>query len=351
MPTRVISKILSFRHHDRMVTFAEQALDQNKRPAAVKTAHERGVLAGMNDAADRQNDRQACEFNGLAEGGGDGMKDLEGIGRTINELETTAIEIEKIVIGLLRTTNLIQRPDPMGVIFFAPNNQWDELSGQEQQKQRDALRKYQRWYTVAHRYVREYVPERVDEFNLCYSGGTQGRYGVIDYIQLERLQWSRNKSRIIDDFWRIFEIQRSILLSITDLTEIERINVRELISSDFIDREIDEAENLYRLGHHRAAGVLAGVALERHLKMLCDRYGLDYLKEDVVELLVQRLYETDCIDRGQLVTIRHLADIGERCSHPGDITGEEVKESIDRFKELIRQSSPAEPVRPQDQIA
>ena len=96
------------------------------------------------------------------------MKDTEGIGRTINDLETAAIEIEKTVIGLLRTMELIQRPDPMGVVFFAPNNHWDGLSGQAQQKQRDALQKYQRWYTVAHRYV----PERIDEFNRCYCGDT-----------------------------------------------------------------------------------------------------------------------------------------------------------------------------------
>ncbi|MDD4567871.1 hypothetical protein L21_1989 [Methanoculleus chikugoensis] len=274
------------------------------------------------------------------------MKDMEGIGRTINELETAAIEIEKTVIGLLRTVELIQRPDPMGVIFFAPNNQWDGLSGQDQQKQRDALRKYQRWYTAAHRYVQEYVPERIDEFNQCYSGDTQGKYGVIDYIQLERPQWSRNKSRIIDDFWRVFEIQRSILLSVSDVTEIERINFRELISSEFIDREIDEAENLYTLGHHRAAGALAGLALERQLKMLCDRYGLEYQKGDVVELLAQRLHENDCIDPGQLGTTRHLAEIVKKCCHSGDITAEEVKESIDRLKELIQQSSPADPVRP-----
>ncbi|WP_054847463.1 hypothetical protein [Methanoculleus chikugoensis] len=246
------------------------------------------------------------------------MKEIEGIEQTINGLETDAIEIERAVIELLRAVELIHKPDPAETLFFAPSNQWSELSDLEQQKQRDTLRKYQRWYTVAHRYVGgEYASERVDEFNQCYSGDKHGNYGVIDYIKLERLQWSRNKSRIIDEFWRVFEIQRSILLSVSDVIGIERINLRELISSDFIDREVDGADCLCRTGHPRAAGVLARVALERQLRTLCDRYGLEYRKEDGIEPpLMQRLYENDCIDLTQLGTIRHLAEIGgEKCGH------------------------------------
>ncbi|BBL68407.1 hypothetical protein [Methanoculleus chikugoensis] len=279
------------------------------------------------------------------------MKEIEGIEQTINGLETDAIEIERAVIELLRAVELIHKPDPAETLFFAPSNQWSELSDLEQQKQRDTLRKYQRWYTVAHRYVGEYASERVDEFNQCYSGDKHGNYGVIDYIKLERLQWSRNKSRIIDEFWRVFEIQRSILLSVSDVIGIERINLRELISSDFIDREVDGADCLCRTGHPRAAGVLARVALERQLRTLCDRYGLEYRKEDGIEPLMQRLYENDCIDLTQLGTIRHLAEIGEKCGHAGNVTGDEVRASIDRLKELIRQGFPTDPMRPQDTIA
>lgn len=279
------------------------------------------------------------------------MKEIEEIEQTINELETDAIEIERTVIGLLRTVELIHKPDPAGALFFAPSNQWSELSGEEQQKQRDALRKYQRWYTVAHRYVGDYTPERIDEFDRCYFGDKHGSYGVIDYIKLERLQWSRNKTRIIDDFWRIFEIQRSILLSVSDVVGVERINLRERISSDFIDREIDEADSLCRMGHPRAAGVLAGVALQRQLRTLCERYGLEYRKTDAIGLLAQGLYESGCIDLAQLRSIRHLAEIQGMCGHTGDVTGDEVRESIERLKQLIRQSHPNDPMRQEDTIA
>lgn len=279
------------------------------------------------------------------------MRETEGIEQTINELETDAIEIEKTVIALLRAVELIHKPDPAEALFFAPSNQWGELSEGEQQKQRDALRRYQRWYTVAHRYVGEYTPERVDEFNKCYSGDKNGNYGVIDYIRLERLQWSRNKSRIIDEFWRVFEIQRSILLSVSDVIGIERINIRELISADFTDREINEADRLCRTGHPRAAGVLLGVALDRQLRTLCDRYGLEYQKEDSIEPLIQRLYENDYIDLTQFETIRYLAEVGGKCGHADNVTSDEVRASIDHLKELIRQSLQTGPIWSEDALA
>ena len=53
--------------HDRMVTLVEKMLDLNKRLAAAKAPHEREVLAGMIDAADREIDRLVYELYGLTE--------------------------------------------------------------------------------------------------------------------------------------------------------------------------------------------------------------------------------------------------------------------------------------------
>jgi hypothetical protein len=267
------------------------------------------------------------------------MKDTEVIRRKINELEAVATEIEEIEIELLQIVTLIYKPDPPGVICFAPNYEWGKLSGENQHKQRDVLRKYQRWYTVAHQLVKEYIPERVDEFSQYYSSDKEGTCGVIDYIKFEQPQWSGDKSGITDDFWRIFEVQRSILLSVPDIIEIKQMSLRNIISAEFIDREIDEADYLYRMGHPRAAGALAGVALEQQLKTLCDKYNLEYQKRDTTEPLAQRLYENDRIDITQLKNIQHLASIRDKCDHASDITSDEVRELIERLKKLILQLS------------
>lgn len=50
-----------------MIALVEQMLDPNKRLAATKAPHEKGVLIGMIDATDRQIDRLVYELYGLAE--------------------------------------------------------------------------------------------------------------------------------------------------------------------------------------------------------------------------------------------------------------------------------------------
>jgi len=53
--------------HDRIVALVEQMLDLNRRLAAAKAPHEKEVLAGMIDAADREIDRLVYELYGLTE--------------------------------------------------------------------------------------------------------------------------------------------------------------------------------------------------------------------------------------------------------------------------------------------
>ena len=267
------------------------------------------------------------------------MTDIEIFRRKIDELEKIATEIEGITIELLKKVELVYEPSPRGIISAFPKNHWSKLSEDNQRQQRDVLRKYQRWYTVAQQLVKEYIPEKIEEFNHYYSSDKSGRQGVIDYIKFERPQWSNDKSKIIDAFWRAFEIQRGILLTVPDMIEIRQMNLRELISADYIDREIDEADHLYKAGHHRAAGALAGVALEQQLKTLCDKYTIEYQKKDTIEPLAQRLYKEDRIEGTQLKNIQYLASIRDKCDHASDVTSDEVKELIERLKKLVNQLS------------
>lgn len=273
------------------------------------------------------------------------MNDVWIIRQKIDELEQEAAEIEELAIRLLHDVKIFVAPmppgiDPYDIDPYDREYKWGKLSKNEQHKQRDVLRKYQRWYTVAYQFVRDNVPESADEFNaLYYSGGSSAGCGVKDFIMFEKNPWTNNNSEIAEVFWRAFEIQRSILLTVPDMIDIRQMNLRELISTDYIDREIDEADYLYKNGHHHAAGALAGVALEQQLKALCDKYSIEYQKKDTIEPLAQKLYERGCIEVSQLKNIQHLASIRDKCSHASDVTADEVKELIERLKKLIAKLS------------
>lgn len=262
------------------------------------------------------------------------MSDIQSLKRKINELEALADEIEKGGKELIEKAPLQYESH---VSSFFPNHRWGTLSEDIKELQREVIRKYQRWYSSAYQLVKVYLPEKKAEFIEHYEDKTKSivKGGVIDYLQLRSSQYTGDKSKIIESFVDKFEIQRSILLSIPDVAEIKELNLRRLISADFVETEIEQAEMLFKNGFHRAAGTLAGVALEKHLKTLCDINGVSYKPKDTIEPLAQALYKADMFDIIELKKVQYLASIRNKCSHPNDITEDEVKSVIEEVKKFV----------------
>ena len=199
-----------------------------------------------------------------------------------------------------------------------------------------ALRKYQRFNSAGLQFVKEFLPEKEIEFCASYEAKEyRDIEGVMDYLQLRRGQYSNDKEEIIERFINRLEIQRSILSSIPYIARIQEMKLREIISADFVEREIDEAEQLFRNGNIRAAGALAGVALEKHLKTLCDKYQINYQKKETIEPLVNKLYGAKKLDIIQMKNIQYLASIRNKCDHSSDVEKGEVKELIGKVKKFV----------------
>ncbi len=260
------------------------------------------------------------------------MTDIELISREIDNLEELACRIEELGIKLIENAILNYEPDSLG---FFPNNKWQTSSPELKIIQREAVRKYQQFYSAGLHYVREFIPEKENEFSQRYeSKDNYEPEGVMDYLQFRRSQSTNQKNEIIERFIDRFEIQRSILTSIPYVAKIKEMNLREIISAAFVERDIEEAEDLFRKNHFRAAGALAGVALEQYLRTLCDKYQIEYNKKDTIEPLVQKLHKNKKIDITQMKKIQHLASIRDRCDHPSEIEKEEVRELLERVKKL-----------------
>ena len=265
------------------------------------------------------------------------MTDVELIKKEIDNLESLACEIEDLGSQLLDEAELIQILDPdridMGLVHF----EWEKTIDPDLKSiQREAIRNYQKFYLAGLFFVKEFLPEKQHEFSSCYAGERSGgEEGIMDYLQLRGVQYTDENLEIMHRFIDKLEIQRSILLSIPFIAKIKEMKLREIISGDFVDREIEEAELLFKKGHHRAAGALAGVALERHLKSLCDKYQIDYQKKDTIEPLVEKLYNKSKIELSQMKNIQHLASIRDKCDHPADVEKSEIKELIERVKKFV----------------
>lgn len=259
------------------------------------------------------------------------MISKDALERTIVELEKAADAIEVNTKQLLENTIIqLNRSEP----FDYWN--WD-CANRDKSVQRFALREYQRWYTVSRQLIKEFIPEKSDEFIKCYDGDDPE--GVLKFIQLTCYACEGNKQKIIENFNTRFELQRSILLSIPSVAEIKELSLRKIIASDFIDSELDKADYLINSGFARCAGVLAGIALERYLKALCDTKKLEYKYNDTIEPLSQALYEANLIDLTELKNFQHLGGIRNDCAHAKDVPEDELKgrakEIITKVKKLI----------------
>jgi len=262
------------------------------------------------------------------------MSDIDYINREIDSLEELACKIEKNANILLNETPLKGMGSPLGGDRYT----WQILTNDDlKANQRTTIRDYQRFYSMGLRFVKEFLPEKEEEFSKCYKseGYEYTKEGIMDFLQFRRSQYCNNKDEIVKTFVDLFEIQRSILLTVPYVAEISEHKLREIISGDYIEREIEQAEYLYKIDCVRAAGALAGVALEQYLKVQCDKYEIEYKKKDTIEPLVQKLYEKKKIDLSPLKDIQCLASIRNTCVHASDINKEDVKELIERVKKIV----------------
>jgi len=201
--------------------------------------------------------------------------------------------------------------------------------------QRETVQRYQRWYATSYRLVEEYIPEWVDAFKARFTSNTTGVNGVLDYLTLNTFTGYKHKEGAVSDYINDFDRQISILLSIPDAVEIKELNLRKLITADVARTEIEQAEVLFAGGFHRASGSIAGVALELHLKTLCDINGVDYKPKDTIEPLAQALYQAKLLDVTELKRIQYYASIRNKCSHPNSISEAEVQTLIEGGRKIV----------------
>lgn len=226
---------------------------------------------------------------------------------------------------------LFPRESSRGQVYHSYH--WGALDDKLRNLQCEAIRKYQRFYSSARQFVKEYLPERESEFVENYQDDHYR--GVLLYLQLNSTPHNNDRLSIIQGFEKKFEIQRSILLSVIDVAEVKELTLRKVISADLAKTEIEQAEALFDNGFHRAAGVIAGVALELHLKTLCDIKGIVYGPKATIDPVATELYKAKILDVIELNKIKYLASIRNKCAHGDPVSEKDIKSLIDDVRKLV----------------
>ena len=199
-------------------------------------------------------------------------------------------------------------------------------------------REYQQWFSQVRHIVSVHIPDRLEEFRYFYSRSPdETGYGGIQ----SHLGGDGSYRHFRTFFQADLDQQQGILLSVPHIIELRVLEVAALVTSDLVQGELNEARLLLEYEFARAAGAIAGVALESHLKLLHNQSGLTYTGKDSIVPLASNLRQHNIITLGDEKRCIAMADTRNKCDHKKeeDPTREEVEElieDVDRFTKRVQ---------------
>lgn len=199
---------------------------------------------------------------------------------------------------------------------------------------------YQSWYTAAHEVVRQLIPSRLAEFDEAYRADPRRKllaadtYKIQDWLLGLRAMDYGGTERFAhaDSASAHFGTQRDILEAAERRLDSAVYDMSQLVQADLFDSELDAATELLKKGFHRAAGVVAGVVLEKHLASVAANHQVKIRKKTpTIADLNDPLKEAAVYDIPTWRNIQRLGDIRNYCGHnkEREPSAAEVRELID----------------------
>ena len=194
---------------------------------------------------------------------------------------------------------------------------------------------YQQWYIEAQELVRQILPSKLGDFDSYYEKPSQRGDCLKNLFTL----YSDNQGVFTTNAPHLFQQQLGILKGVSNKFRSSLFNIKDLLHADLLDDELEMAQELLENGYTRAAGVLAGVALESYLKSLVKKHNIALDKErPAISNYNELLRKNDIFETHQWRKIQHLADLRNKCAHldQAEPTKAEVQKLIDEVRGVIR---------------
>lgn len=199
---------------------------------------------------------------------------------------------------------------------------------------------YQSWYSESISVIKQLLPDRLAEFILLYhdpkrkerKGG--GDYVIHDWVTGFRSTKNARGDRAFKDDLIIAAkllAQYEILKSAESRFNSSLFDIRQLVSADLLDSELAGSRELVKHGFLRAAGVIAGVVIEKHLLQVCNAHNIKSKKSHpTMSEFNDLLKNGGVVDVPTWRQIQRLGDIRNMCAH-----GKEREPTKDEVNELI----------------
>ena len=211
-------------------------------------------------------------------------------------------------------------------------------------------RKYIAWYTKTRRLLTNTSPSDLKHFDELYRLEDEKNTSTISHFfsypkdqhwddSTQRYYYNRNESHF-RHFKNNFSAQIAIIEATPQVLEFEKIKLSQLLARDLLTDELNQAGELLEKGFIECAGMLAGVALERQLKVICDNNAppIEYSDKDTLGDLNTKL-KTIYSDPSDYSRVDALKMTRNRCSHdPGTKppTKKDVEVMISDVEDFIK---------------
>lgn len=203
---------------------------------------------------------------------------------------------------------------------------------------------YQHWYSEALPLVKQLLPERLQDFTRLYEKPKTRKNIDFENYRLEDacqgLRVTAPSGRVVAEVCSarpLFDQQVAIVEAIKRRFESSLFEIKQTVQADLFDSELDGAEHLLAAGYTRAAGVIAGVVLEGHLKEIRDKHELGKTLKTITPI-IDKMKSDGVIELPQYRQLQYLSDIRNKCSHKNgaEPTTDEVNDLITGTKKVIK---------------
>lgn len=196
---------------------------------------------------------------------------------------------------------------------------------------------YQSWYSESLALLKQLLPDRLADFKALYEPPkTRKEIDFLTYTISDAIIGLVTKFHgevKVDDKAALpkFQAQMGILTACKKRFESSLFEMRQLVQADLFDSEIDAARELLKNKFIRAAGAIAGVILEKHLRQVCEDHKITITKKNPgISDLNELLKSASVIDVPQWRHITLLGDYRNLCDH-----NKQKEPTVDQVTDLI----------------
>jgi hypothetical protein len=204
---------------------------------------------------------------------------------------------------------------------------------------------YEAWYSECLALIKQLLPDRLQNFRDHFESPknrkeiTYDNYRIQDALKGLRVTLG---TKVIADQKAAaphLRQQVAILAAAERRFESSLFEIRQLVQADLFDSELGAARELLKNKFLRAAGAIAGVVLEKHLRQVSDDHDLTIQKKNpAIYDLNELLKSNSVVDVPQWRFISMLGDIRNLCDHKKqkDPTEQQVTDLIDGTDKVLK---------------